>query len=262
MKAPAPRKKLLALLVLLACAAALIILYTREPRYNGRSLTSWLQQYAAAPAFDTKQAAEAQNAIRSIGAERSLPILLKLVRAKDSPIDDLVLKMKAKFGLKFLHWRFAALFQSYGLAGFDALGTNAAPAVDPLARLLNDKDWQRAMLGFQCLQKIGKPAEGAFCQCLTNQNQSVRLLSVDELGFVTGDAETYISRVKVCLNDSDISVRVTAVREIGYRYAQVRQQVVPYLVTLLNDPHEDIRMTTSNVLKTLDPQAAADAGIK
>jgi HEAT repeat protein len=249
-------------LVVLACAGVLIVLHTREPRYNGRSLTSWLQQYDKASVSDTKQMTEAQDAIRTIGTERSLPTLLKLITAKDGGVDNWVFKMKSKFGLKFLHWRFAALSRLYGLSGFEVLGTNAAPAVDSLTKLVKDKDKDTAMAAFQCLERIGKPAEGALCQCLTNQDWRVRLSSIDALASVTDDAETYISRVKVCLNDTNITIRVTAVRVIGSRYPQARPQVVPYLVTLLNDPHRDVRVTAGNVLKAVDPQAAADAGIK
>src|SRR5215469_510722 len=108
------------LLILLACAGALLIFRTREPRYNGRSLTSWLKQYAGAQRADANQLTEARNAIRSIGVERSLPTLLKLITAKDGAVDAWVFNMKARLGLRFLHWRFAPASQLYGLSGFEA----------------------------------------------------------------------------------------------------------------------------------------------
>jgi hypothetical protein len=264
-KKPAAAGKKLArfgLLILLACAAALIVLRTREPRYNGRPLTSWLQQYANAPFLDFKQKTEAQDAIRSIGVERSLPTLLKLITTKDGPVDEWIFTMKTKFGLKFLHWRFAALSRFYGLSGFAALGTNAAPAIDSLTKLLNHRDTDKALTAFQCLERIGKPSEGALCQCLTNKDWRVRFSSIDALANVTDDAETFISRVKVCLNDTNITIRVTAVRAIGSHYPQARQQIVPYLVTLWNDSHQDVRMSATNAINLLVPQASAKTGFE
>jgi HEAT repeat protein len=46
------------------------------------------------------------------------------------------------------------------------------------------------------------------------------------------------------------------------QYPEACKQVVPYLVNLLNDPDQNVRLSATNELKELDPQAAAQAGIK
>src|SRR5579872_5759190 len=89
----------LGLALLLTCATALLVIETSEPRYHGRKLTTWLQQYTDASVSDTHQLTEARDAIRSIGTERSLPILLKLITAKDTLIAERAFNIKVKFGL-------------------------------------------------------------------------------------------------------------------------------------------------------------------
>ena len=54
--------------VVLLAALAIVILLGREPHYQGRSLTSWLQQSWDTPLMETQRLAEAQNAIRGIGS--------------------------------------------------------------------------------------------------------------------------------------------------------------------------------------------------
>jgi HEAT repeat protein len=233
MKAPytAPRKKLLALLVLLACAAVLLVLQNGEPRYNGRRLTSWLQQYSDTSRSETNQWTDARDAIRRIGAERSLPILLKLITAKDSAFSKWAMKASARLKLRFHHWHTETDCHINGLAGFEVLGSNAAPAIDALTKLLNNKD--NALMATRCLEDIGKPAEHALCQCLTNQDWRVRSFSVSALAGITDDVETYISRAKGCLNDSRPDVRVAAVEGIS---AQVNAPdlAIPILKETLN----------------------------
>lgn len=248
-----PKKSVVrSLLVLLVCLVVFLLFQTREPRYNGRPLTSWLQQYAD-PRRTGGNEMEARNAICSIGAKLCLPTLLKLITAKNRPVDNWVSKAKKKFGLNFLHWRYAAASNLYGLAGFQALGTNAAPAIGALTKLLDDKD--RAIIAFQCLGRIGKPAEGALCQCLTNQDWRVRYSAMAAMAGVTDDPETFISRVKVCLNDTNLTIRVAAVQTIGSQYPEAPQQVVSCLRKLLNDPHQDVRICATNTLKEVDPRA-------
>lgn len=238
------RKKFLmrSLLVLIACATALVVLRPREPRYNGRPLTSWLQQYTEASTPDEWD--EAQNAICSIGTERSLPILLNLVTAKDSAFEKWVSNVTKKTGLGRFAWRDAAQCQYLGESGFAALGTNAAPAVDVLAKLLNNKETASAAVG--CLEKIGKPAEGALCQGLTNQDWRLRQLSVTALVGVT-DSHTYVSRVKDCLNDSNLTVRIVALHAIGARH-DAPDLAIPILKQTLNSTNDMVSLWSAEAI--------------
>ena len=70
----------LPVLILVLIGIGLLLLLTHEPRYQNRTLTSWLQQCWDTPLMETQRLAEAQTAIRGIGPKKALPKLLKLVQ--------------------------------------------------------------------------------------------------------------------------------------------------------------------------------------
>lgn len=76
---------------------------------------------------------EAQAAVRAIPIRQVLPGLLKLVEAKDDQISLWMIDLSGKFRIQLLKWHSAEDFQQLGIAGFEVLGTNAAPQL---------KNWQ------------------------------------------------------------------------------------------------------------------------
>src|SRR5215471_18930872 len=132
---------LVPLLVMCFVVGLRMVLNSREPAYQGKSLTTWLRQFEAArlntptstyhltPAEFRAQFVEpTQTAIRHMGTN-TLPTLLTLLRAKDSPLQ---LRAEVLLGrLPFVQWRppSADLRRSMALTGFYILGTNAQGAV-------------------------------------------------------------------------------------------------------------------------------------
>jgi HEAT repeat protein len=221
------------LFILVGCGVCLALLRIGEPRYQGRTLTNWLKQYSRASLDETNQLATAQEAIRAIGPKKSVPIFLKLLTTKDSRIDKWVLATSERFKLDFLHWQTELDCELEGADGFEVQGSNAAPAVGALTRLLDDPD--RAFTAARCLDDIGKPADNALRQCLTNSNPQVREWGVGALAGATDDVEVYISRIKECLKDPEALVRLATVRAIGGQ-DNAPDLAVPILIGALNDP--------------------------
>ena len=186
------------LFVVLLAALAIVILLGREPHYQGRSLTSWLQQSWDTPLMETQRLAEAQNAIRGIGPKKALPKLLKLAQSEDDPISMTIMHIGDEFrisddiGDRFIRWHSAEDFWWLGERGFEVLGTNGAPAAEALGKLL-DKPRRLLVIG-RCLESIGKPAEPVICQALTNQDVAVRQWAVEQLASVTDDVEVGIAK--------------------------------------------------------------------
>jgi len=233
------------LLILIGFSVWIILLRTGEPRYQGRTLTSWLKQYSSASLDETNQLAEAQEAIRAIGPKKSLPILIRLLKAKDGPIDRWVLNSSERFKLESLHWQTELDCELEGVAGFEVLGSNAAPAVEALTRMLDDKD--RAFTAVRCLDDIGRPAESALRQCLTNSNSQVREWGVSALAGATDDVEIYISRISGCLKDPEALVRLSTVRAIGGQ-DNAPELAVPILISALNDPDAHVSAQAADSL--------------
>ena len=241
-----PGKSLLfGLLILAGFSLWIVSLGTGEPRYHGRTLTNWLKEYSRSSLDETNQLAEAQTAIRAIGPKKSLPTLIKLLRTKDGPVDRWVLGSTERFKFEFLHWQTELDCELEGVAGFEVLGSNAAPAVDALTRLLDDKD--RAFTAVRCLDDIGRPAGNALRQCLTNSDPQVREWAVSALAGATDDVEIYISQIKGSLKDPEALVRLAAARAIGSQ-ENAPDLAVPLLIGALKDPDAHVSAEAADAL--------------
>lgn len=244
----------LGLMVVVASGLLLISLCAREPRYQGRTLTSWLDQCWETPLSETQRLAEAQTAIRAIGAQKALPTLLKLAETEDSRIRAWLVDKSEKRKIRFFHVRSAVQLQLQGIAGFEVLGTNAAPAVRKLTKLLRDKE--RAFVAARCLENIGKPAESALCECLTNADWRVRHFSVSALAAVTDDVEVYLARLQNRLKDAEPSVRFATVQCIGLQN-DAPELAVPLLISVLEDTNDQVSSQAANALSGFGTNAAS-----
>jgi HEAT repeat protein len=239
-------------LVLALSGIILLPMYPREPRFQGRTLTSWLQQCNDTPLDETQRLSEAQTAVRAMPIKKVLPRLLNLVETKDDPVSVWMIDKSDKFRVQFLKWHSAEDFQQLGIAGFEVLGTNAAPVIEELAKLLDEKD--HAFTAERCLVFVGKPAEPVFCRALTNQDSSIRQWSVDNLAAVTDDVGVYIARIKPRLEDSSEAVRATTVDAIGIQ-TSAPELAVPILVAALKDSSDETRLHAINSLANFGTNA-------
>src|ERR1035441_9202038 len=93
--------------LVLALGGVILLVFPREPRYQGRSLSSWLQQCYDTPLNETQRLSAAQVAVRAIGAKKSVPVLLKLVETKEDPRSEEHTSELQSLRIDFLHWRSA-----------------------------------------------------------------------------------------------------------------------------------------------------------
>jgi hypothetical protein len=231
------RRAFLFAIVILALVGVLLARHVRQPRYHGRSLTSWLQQCYDASLGETQGLVEAQEAMCAMRLDDTLPHLLRLVEAKEDPVSSWVMATSKGLRLDSLKWRPAEDLQQLGIAGFEALGTNAAPAVGELARLLNDKEL--AFTAVRCLVYVGKPAEASVWQALTNGDWRVRHFATRQLAWVTEDDDAYFAHMKNSLNDPNASVRFAAVQEIGAQ-TDAADAAIPLLIKALDDRDDNV----------------------
>ena len=222
----------------------LLMLSARDPRYGGRSLTSWLQQCSDTPLMETQRLAEAQAAVRAIGAARVLPKSLSLVETREDPISPWIMAKSEKYHLRFLKWRSAEDLQQLGIAGFEVLGTNAAPAIGELAALLADS--HQAFTAVRCLIAIGTPAEAAVSQALTNQSDQVRYFATQQFGWVTDDTEDFLIHMKKCL-DNPAGSHFAAVQGIGLQ-THAPDSAIPLLIEALLDKQDAVSSSAAKFL--------------
>src|ERR1017187_7628951 len=103
----------LVLAVLVPCLVAVLASRTAEPRYRGRTLSSWLQQHWQTGSMDTQRVAEVETAIRAIGAEKALPTLLIRLKTKESPIRAWAIDKAEKHHIRFLDRKSTRLNSSH-----------------------------------------------------------------------------------------------------------------------------------------------------
>lgn len=119
------------------------------------------------------------------------------------------------------------------VGGLLAMGEQAKPALPVLAALMDSDDQDLAVRAMMATLGTEADAIPYVMRGLTNRFPDVR-----------NEAASLLAG------------------EWGARFTEQRKQVVPFLVKLLNDPDQHVRMNATNELKELDPQAAIKAGIK
>jgi hypothetical protein len=236
------RKGKVWLLGVAAAAVAVVAISAgwSEPSYKGKSLTRWLQQGYGALPDETQKVAQAHQAINAIGAEKALPVLMRMMKAEDGKVRSWINQKNEKWNIKALRAREARDTRQLGLVGFEALGSNAAPAVDELTAMLAGTNQGPGSLAFdalRCLIYIGMPAEKSVCGALTNQNSEIRRFATAQVGWVSPDIELYLKRLEGPLNDPDGTVRFAAVQGLGLQ-TKYPEEVLPLLIRAMKDPAE------------------------
>ena len=117
----------------------------RQPVYGGKPLTLWLRTYApsSSSGLHSPEWNEADDAVRHMGTN-CIPILLRMIRQKDSPVKLWLIAFAQKHGLtKRIHFVPAAVRNVEASRAFIALGDMAKDAVPALVKMYDDNDHRR-----------------------------------------------------------------------------------------------------------------------
>ena len=136
------------------------------PSYQGRALTSWLQDYAN-PVHNLQHVSDlrelnfaqrfkdAEHAVKEIGTN-GIPTLLQLLQAKDSGFKRIFFGSGNQFSLH-RYTISAREKRDMAFAGFMILQKEALPAVPQLMALSKHSDPEVRMRAFDCLVIIESP---------------------------------------------------------------------------------------------------------
>jgi hypothetical protein len=168
------------MLGVLAIGFAWRLLRVAEPRYHGRSLAGWLQEYNRVGGMD--KTAAASEAIRAMG-DRTLPYLLSSLKEEDSPSKLKLLVLARRWHVHLLPPPRAQPPEvAPALLALKALGQTASPAIPELVRMFeNPKTSRQGGLG---LFSIGPASIPAFEQACGNTNAGVRIEAAWFLGLL------------------------------------------------------------------------------
>jgi HEAT repeat protein len=130
-------------------------------------------------------------------------------------------------------------------------------AVAPLAKIVRDGDesLERRMTASRALGKVGQPAAAAIIECLTVDNERVRLRVIDAMGMVKPGDERVIDKLIELTADGDPQNRQRAIVSLA-RTGPAAKKAAPRLVEILNNAQESevLRSEAKKALKEVDPR--------
>jgi len=246
-------------------------LRAREPVYQSRPLSSWLEELERSwPDPGSEQSA---HAIREIGAD-ALPYLMAGLKARDSG-----LKLKfARFlrdqnRIKF-RFRMAEEKRASALKAFFVLGPKAKLAIPELSRML-DEDRDTALYAIIALVNIGKDSMPVLAGACGHTHPDVRECAAvtlsqlasgrglytasrfrpDRLDSVTefalGCGREDIPGLIANLSDPRPAVRRATAEALGIFFG-VAESAIPELTRLLEDPDEGVRKAAAKAFKEIN----------
>ncbi|HEY5909607.1 MAG TPA: HEAT repeat domain-containing protein [Verrucomicrobiae bacterium] len=140
----------------LLVAFAWLVLRPHEPSFEGRSLSLWLEQAFPRGLYELRlPPVEATRAVSAIGTN-ALPILIRLVAARESTGRRVLGHLAREFPI--LHLPPQEGNGERAVWAFTVLGPAARPAAPALVRLLNDKDVAVRVNAARCLGELGPAA--------------------------------------------------------------------------------------------------------
>jgi hypothetical protein len=144
---------------------AIAILRVREPRYQGRTLSEWMEStqprpwnaynnwaytFSRSPAVNAPTWQPASQAVREIGPD-AIPFLLRWTHAKDSSLKSKLISWLWKHPTVHVKVMPADYYQNLAITGFTMLGQEARSAWPTLIKSTHGKDWDERYLAMRCL---------------------------------------------------------------------------------------------------------------
>lgn len=264
------RRRLIVLAGSIVLLVALVFFTrSREPRYQGHTLTYWvLACYWTAPDKPTRQ--QAADAIRQIGTN-AVPFLLDWIHY-EAPFERRDREESSTARLRWLVSKLGIEVSS-GLTDTEQLradatwfalgilGADAKSAVPELTRLLNEPRTStavgRAALG---LGRMGEPGLPSLQAALTNGYRTVRCRAAANLGFYTGTNSRpfVVQSLMNAARDEEWTVAEAALRSLHRLNADPRQSI-SLATGKLGDRLPETRAGAARHLWTYGPKARTAA---
>jgi HEAT repeat protein len=217
----------IAVALLLLAVAVGIAWLTYEPSYQGRPLSSWLEDLD--PHSPRTKSDAAVEAVRKIGP-KALPEIIRLLNTRKSTVTE---------GKKWLSDHHVLGMSSVevwekhvrAVRACVALGRDAKPALSALIALSTDgvDNWVTDEYVIEALGNIGPDAAAPTIDLLTSPNVTVRTSAAYFLGKFRSRAMVVVPPLVNCLHDGDFTVRYKAAESLG-KIAEEPAIAIPALV--------------------------------
>ncbi len=216
-------------------------------------------------------AVEADEAMANIGTN-AIPTLLRMISAKEAGLKLRLRKLAEMQKFIDIPPNLDGQKHNEAASGFMKLGPAARDAVPALVEIYErDIDESSRIAALHALGAIGPDARTAVPVLLRDArgtNQDYRMFCITALGQIRVEPELIVPALVKFLGDTNESIQLNAVLTLGCFGTNARS-ASPALVKLRNLPKADqdglgALMTDEidRILKKIDPEAAAKAGIK
>jgi hypothetical protein len=172
----------------LSCAVVLLLVigtlawrafHRPEPRYAGKGLRAWLNDYCTAEYEGDQE--DARQAIQRIGTN-AIPCLLEMLSERDSRFTATLDSVLQRHGVR-IPLGAAGQHRTLAIGGFRALRSTARPATPDLVRLVGDGEdiavRVAALRSLGFIQPVGRQAASSITACLNDSNLVVRLYAAE-----------------------------------------------------------------------------------
>jgi hypothetical protein len=128
----------------------------KEPHYQGRTLTQWLEDYPKLATFtgsiESRDAKikECEQALKGMGDD-AIPSLLNMLRVRNTPLKIRLASLMSHQSFIRFPLPNVTLEHYYAFIGFAILGTNAQSAAPALANVMKSPDPEVRIDAIQCL---------------------------------------------------------------------------------------------------------------
>ena len=251
------------LIVIFGITAWFLLRPDPEPIYEGKPLSYWLDGLAL---FGDTTRAKAIEAVRQIGTN-AVPTLLGLFNARDSQFKLKLIRLSQKQHLVNFGLRTAEFKHLEAELGFECLGSLAKSAVPGIIETYNEHGSERTdtpELIVKITGSIGPAVADAvpgFVIDTTNNNLAIRWRAVLGLGQIHAKPELAVPALIRSLRDPVDEVRWTSASSLE-AFGNDAKPAVPALLKALGDPCLGVREDAAYALQKIDPEAAAQAGVK
>src|SRR5215471_6200396 len=240
----------------------------REPVYQGKALSEWLQTYnPASPSGRGSPAWKAtDDALRHIGTN-AVPFLLKSLRARDSNLKLTLVAWAQKQHVIKIHFVPAAARNIEASRAFIVLGNTAKDAIPDLIKAYEQTQSVEARSAiedvFAWVGPDARPALPLLLRASTNSNNRVRANALWALGEIHDQPNSCVPALLQGLNDRDSWVQTCAAHALGM-FGPDASAAVPALTQLAQlSPFSGASVSFSQghiearrALRKIDPSAA------
>ena len=240
---------------MLSCCAVLLLVLLQpawgeeEPVYQGRTVSSWLQDFAMGRFPDMDKHRLAVKAIRAIGKE-ALPVLVDRLKVTSASLD--------------------AVQDMHTLSAFTALGSEASPAVPDLIKLLapaydaarlspSEPDamlkHRKSIYAALSLRAIGENSVVPLTRALASEEKQIRFGAAMAMEHLRHREQVVVLALIRALDDEDDSVRWRAARSLGALHAMPELSVPALSKRVREDPAANVRWYAISALAKFGPAA-------